>query len=148
MSGCSRRRSSSRRRRSAVSARACSCPTPSKASARGCSGSTASRRSSNERKEIDEHHCKEGEAATRQIHSRGESRNEGARPRVEGGRGWRKCGARRAGRDVAEGSRSRQADSLDLQGKPSYALAVERSAYVGDVERILQGSWLCALGGV
>src|SRR5919204_594321 len=55
MSGCSRRRSSSRQRRSAASAGARSCPTPSRASARGCGGSTGSHGSSNGRKEHDEH---------------------------------------------------------------------------------------------
>jgi pimeloyl-ACP methyl ester carboxylesterase len=44
----------SRPRRSAVSAGACSCPTPSRASARGCGGSTASRKSSNERKPMND----------------------------------------------------------------------------------------------
>src|SRR2546430_11498295 len=112
MSGCSKRRSSWQRRRSAGPAGACSRPTPSRASAPGCSGSTASPKSSNGRKETDEHHQEEG-----RIHGRGEGRDAGARQRAEeqGGRGKRR--ARRAGRDVAEGSRTRQADSRDRHGE-------------------------------
>ena len=44
------------RRRSGVSAGACLPRTPSRVSAHGCNGSTASRRSSNARKETNEHH--------------------------------------------------------------------------------------------
>src|SRR4029079_15951636 len=86
---------------------------PSRGSARGCSGSPASRRSSNEREENDEQQGEEGKAGIGKLLGRGESRDEGARPRAEGCRGRGKRCTGRAGRDVAQGSRARQTVSRD-----------------------------------
>src|SRR5437763_6867490 len=127
MSGCSRRRSSSRRRRWAVPARACSCPTPSRASARGCIGSTASRRSSNARKEIDERDQENHPQGIEGIHGRGTSRDEGARggaegcPRRQGGRGKRR--AREDRRNARKGSRHGRAAPCHRQGQRTGPLA-------------------------
>src|SRR6266487_1516343 len=97
---------------------------PSRASARGCSGSTASPRSSNGRKEHDERHCEEAQAAKEpRIYRRGKSRDESARERAEGGRGRGKRGARRARRDGATRSRDREAATRARQGERPGPLA-------------------------